>query len=131
MDAAQLTLEDRLAIAELTATYSHRLDAGDVAAVVATFTEDGVFDIPGFDLRFSGRDALTRFFTENVARDRDERHFTANPLVEGDGTRASHRCYYQVVLHGDRGVKATGSYEDELVKVQGAWKFRWRTVLND
>ena len=37
-----LSLEDRLAILELAARYSHAFDYGDTDAWVATFTQDGV-----------------------------------------------------------------------------------------
>ena len=124
-----LASEDRVAILELVATCCHALDSGDVAAVVTTFAADGSFEVPG--ATYAGTDELERFFAANVEKDDNERHFTSNHLIQGDGEHATHRCYYQVVWRAGQGTKATGLYEDELSKVGESWRFKRRKVMPD
>lgn len=124
-----LAADDQLQILNLIARYCHALDSGDALGVVATFVEDGIFETP--QRTYSGRRALQRFFRENVARDHNERHFPCNHLITGNENEAAHTCYYEVVFKGGGGIKATGLYEDWLVKSEGVWKFQRRKVVPD
>ena len=56
------------------------------------------------------------------------RHCTINEVVEGDGDRATMRSYYFVVGTDDPSptMGATGGYDDELVRVDGQWRFARR-----
>lgn len=123
-------MQDQLEILSLVARYCHALDSGDASGVVDTFAEDGLFQTP--NRNYSGREELERFFQKNVLSDYNERHFPCNHLLGGEADRATHTCYYQVVFKGSGGgIKATGLYEDSLVKLNGVWKFQRRTVIPD
>jgi ketosteroid isomerase-like protein len=124
-----LSTQDQLEILSLVARYCHALDSGDVSGVVDTFTADGSFETSQY--KYSGREALERFFQKNILSDDGERHFTCNHLFSGEADRAAHTCYYQVVFKGRGGIKATGVYEDSVVKEDGGWKFRRRKVVPD
>ena len=58
-----------------------------------------------------------------------EMHFTDNPLFEQDGEAIKHKCFlsFQVPADGGTNLLLLG-YEDELVRVDGTWKFRSRRV---
>jgi uncharacterized protein (TIGR02246 family) len=124
-----LAVQDQLEILSLVARYCHALDSGDASGVVDTFTEDGLFETP--QRTYSGREALERFFQKNVLNDDNERHIPCNHLLSGEADRAAHTCYYQVVFKGRGGIKATGVYEDSVVKMNGIWKFQRRKVIPD
>src|SRR5581483_10604161 len=79
-----LSVDDRLAILELAARYSHALDAGDEAAFLNTFTEDGVFE---FVHHFTVRPA--ELLALRARQGRTVRHWTTNPIVDGDGDAAT------------------------------------------
>ena len=60
------------------------------------------------------------------------RHYTTNVIVRGDGERARAESYV-LAITGAPGASmpTTGRYEDELLKVDGAWKIRVRRALLD
>ena len=60
------------------------------------------------------------------------RHYTTNVIVRGDGERVRAESYV-LALTGAPGssTPTTGRYEDELVKVGGAWKIRVRRAILD
>lgn len=122
-----LSSEDRLAILDLVGRYNFAIDSGDGPGWAATFTPDGVFD--------SGRgpvagSAALREFAETFSQGRmaGTEHWNTNHVIEGDGERATHRCYLNLI-RGENGESlARAKYSDELVKLDGAWKFARRTV---
>jgi hypothetical protein len=79
-DSAPLTLEDRLAIQELFSLYGYCVDDGRKEEWLELFTEDGVFDIPGFKT-FTGR-AQVREVIDMVVQNSDGfwRHQLTNVL---------------------------------------------------
>jgi len=56
-------------------------------------------------------------------------HFTDNHLFEQDGGVVRHWCFlsYQIPAKNGTHLMLLG-YEDELVKVDGEWRFRARRV---
>ena len=126
-----LDAADKLEILELAARYNHAIDFGDGKAWADTFTPDGVFK-GGGPGPVQGREALAAFvggFAQNMA---GARHWTNNHVIDGDGDSATHTCYLNLIQTKD-GAKSvvTARYNDEVVKVDGAWKFASRTVNPD
>ena len=126
-----LDAADKLEILELAARYNHAIDFGNGEAWAGTFTEDGVFK-GGGPGPVQGREALAAFvggFAQNMA---GARHWTNNHVIDGDGDSATHTCYLNLIQTKD-GAKSvvTARYNDEVVKVDGAWKFASRTVNPD
>lgn len=122
-----ISIEDRMAILDLGARYNYHVDTGASEAWADTFTADGVFDGPAGHAE--GRDALVAF-CEQLAKDYPgAMHFTDNHLFEQDGEVVQHRCFLSFQVPGDTGtdVMLLG-YEDEIVKVDGEWRFRVRRV---
>ena len=127
-----LSVDDRLEIRELAARYNHALDVWDTERWVDCFTEDGRFD-GGPKLQASGRDELVAFVDRLRERGRPAQHWTNSPIIEGDGDAATMRIYLLVVNLSDEPgegarIGPLGTYENELVRVDGAWKFKRRSL---
>ena len=118
-------LNARSAIAELRAAYNFAVDQGDVDAVVATFTDDGVFRTG--QIVQEGRAALRQFFTE-VAESPSVYHLVANEVLDRlDGQDAEGRAYIVVVDRQSKAIVTIGWYEDRLTRTTDGWRFVERT----
>ena len=114
------------------AAYTHALDDGMTDAVVASYTPDGVFDMPGTG-RFEGHDALRAVYTEWKPQ-RPQRHMVVNTLVtEWDDHAASSISDVVFSLKDDSGwkIQFVARYHDVLHRDEGQdrWTFRSRTVV--
>lgn len=118
--------EDSFEITNLVVEYNVRYDNGD-PLFAETFTEDGVFD-SSLNGIFEGRKALVDFMNEFATR-YTGRHFCANHVVTTDGERARHESYFYFLV-GSK-IATVGRYEDELVRVDGRWKFKRRVFRHD
>jgi len=127
-----LSIEDRLAIQDLYATYNHAIDHGRAEEFAACFTADGSLDT-GWGDPTVGTEALTAFVGVVNQMMAGMRHSVSNLLVEGDGDAATGRAYLYAYRRGASGheVVLTGVYTDTLRKVDGAWKFAARTLAPD
>jgi len=121
---------DKLAIQELCARYCHTIDAQDSDGWARCFTSDGAFEFDGHVVR--GYAAL-RSYADTHTHVMRARHMTLNHLYEIDGDRASGGATTVVSIATPGGYKimGQGKYEDELLKVNGEWKIRYRRVKND
>jgi len=128
-----LTTEDRLAIQDTAARYSHAIDSGDADGLVATFTDTGVLDAG--QVQIQGHEALKAFTVEFADSNRAPRHVASNFVIEGDGDRATMKAYVQMfALAGEppqQTVAISGKYEDILTKQDGSWKFERRSFTAD
>jgi hypothetical protein len=127
-----LSTEDRLEIQELYARYAHCFDSEDAEGYAAVFTPDGRFVRPGFpDL--VGTDALTAFVHERHAEAPGVSHHVSNLLVEDTGGGVRGRAYVLVlrVVAGEPLIlRNLGLYDDALIQVDGAWRFKIRTFTS-
>lgn len=126
-----LTAHDIAEIINLGHTYNHAVDDHDPDRWVECFTDDGEVASPfGHP---TGRDELRAWIGGIVDNLTGTRHFSANEVVSGDGDHATMRSYYFVVGTTDAppAIGATGSYHDELTRVDGQWRFRRRTHTVD
>jgi hypothetical protein len=137
--------EDRALIEDLQARYMFALDFGDIDKYVMTFTEDGVLDIGDGPMR--GRDEIRKILTRMPERKTDAaakeakvrpatgRHNISNIVIKVDGNKAVGRAYW--FHYGNNNPQRTatldsyGHYEDEMVKVNGAWLFSKRMIYNE
>jgi uncharacterized protein (TIGR02246 family) len=133
MTGAPLTVEDQLAIQQLTARYNHAVDSGDGVGYADTFVDDGVLDAG--ELVLEGRTALEQFASAFPTSVRSPRHIVTGLLIEGSGGGAVTRAYVQMyALLGEPPqpvITASGIYTDSLVKLDGAWRFVRRTFTRD
>jgi 3-phenylpropionate/cinnamic acid dioxygenase small subunit len=128
--------EDKCAIQELIARYSHAIDSRNYAAWVNCFAEDGAFE-GSRSGQFVGHAAL-KAFTEQFEARRDTeypnvRHCVMNSVIDVEGETARSDSYLQVLITNKKGTTFAfcGRYDDTFVKVDGAWRFRERKVLRD
>ncbi len=122
-----ISIDDRMAILDLCAEYNYYIDTGESEKWADTFTADGVFD--GAVGKAEGRDALVAFSKQFGSDYPGAMHFTDNHLFEQDGDAMKHKCFlsFQAPADGGTNLLLLG-YEDELVRVDGTWKFRSRRV---
>ena len=92
-----------------------------------TFTEDGVWQLPGMD-PVQGRDNLKSFWTTVMAGYPNVLHWVQPGLVSVDGDTATARFYVQENIKDAQGAsfRVAGVYNDELRREGGVWKFSKR-----
>jgi len=127
-----LSTEDTLAIQQLYARYNHAIDSGDGAGWAGCFTAGGTFTSASG--AFAGHEQLAAF-AEGFSKRIRARHWTNNLVLEPAEGGASGRCYLMLLRLGDAdtstSILMTGVYTDALVKEDGGWKFKSRTVAAD
>lgn len=132
-----LTTEDRLAIQALYARYCATFDLGDADGWVNCFSPDGVFKSgKGFRGHAELREFVEgRLKARPTAPNRNVQHWNTNLIVEGDGQRAKGMCYLllagQSVESQQTVFAVQGTYTDDLVKLNGQWKFACREMFRD
>ena len=125
-------VEDKDAIREILAEYCFRLDDGRFSEMAALFTESGTWDT-AFG-KATGRTAiadLARGIRERAGEQRPRAvHLVTNVSIVLDGENARVRSNWTVVQNSPEGPKigSGGAYQDELIKVQGQWLFRYRKI---
>jgi len=132
IEARLRRMEDEAAIQRLLIEYGRALDARDFAAYSALFTTDGTFD--GAMGAYKGQKeiqaSMEKIFTDAAADipKGQNFHVMSNFIINVAGNRAtasSRFVFYK--LEGSKPVaNVAGTYEDELVRVGGVWKFQLR-----
>ena len=135
---------DRAEIADLMARYLFAMDYHDADAYAECFTEDGVLDYAMGTLQ--GREAIraeARVFADKIAEVFKDwqgnpaklRHLVQHKAIRIDGDRAWNTgLWWEMTNGGPEGSLATpsfGTYEDELVRVDGRWLFKRRKIYNE
>jgi len=124
------TLADQFEIRHLVGQYNRAFDYREPEAWVETFAADGTFEMGGRQLA-AGREALLAFAHKMIPTMK-VKHCTTDNIVEVQGDTATHDAYLILVDTGEKvSVVNSGRYRDQLVKVNGAWKFKSRTVEID
>ena len=96
-------------------------------AAVGLFTEDGEMDT-GEPPVLRGRPALLESY-ERMLGDAVFQPFVHNHVIELAGDEASGTCYLDLrATVEDRSMIGAGYYEDDYLRVDGAWKFRSRRL---
>jgi hypothetical protein len=133
-----LPASDYEEIRQLLARYNFAIDLGDAIGWAACFTDDGVFECSGLPEghplggRHAGSAALRSYATAHfdVMKGR-ARHWNGSIQIDGDGDRATMRCYMLVLYAGAPASSTTGIYRDRLRKLGGRWLFTERHVTVD
>lgn len=126
----ELTVQDRLDLQELYARHAHSVDANDGEAWALCFTEDGLFAATTGKLAgkvYRGREELARLGSD-PDREPPTRHWTCNYLFTPRENHVEGRCYVMRIEYGDIApvIAALAVYHDEIVREDGAWRFRSR-----
>ncbi len=126
-------VEDRLAIRERIEAYSDAVFRHDAEAWIACWAEDGVWRLPGIDV--AGRPQIKAAWQGAMGAFTLAGFFATPGSIVVSGDRAKARVYTQeILILAAGGVrKIVGAYEDELVRIDGAWLFASRAynVLHD
>ena len=110
---------DREAIGDLIADYALALDTDDIEGCVGLFTEDSEYLVFGKTL--VGPDRVRKMFT----RAPRGMHLTGVSRVRIDGDNATATTQVLFVDAASHSIRPA-LYDDDLVKVDGRWRFRRR-----
>jgi ketosteroid isomerase-like protein len=125
-----ISIEDNLAILELSAVYNHAIDYGDADAWLNTFSKDAM--LTGVGQPYEGINELTAFVEDYFKNSSPMHHWTNNHIIDVAGYTAEHSCYFIILKVGNpAAILATGRYKDKLKKIDGKWKFFRRDAMFD
>jgi ketosteroid isomerase-like protein len=136
--------DDRAEIMNLSNRYMVAVDAGDIETVMSTWAEDGVLEWIGGVERGAAeiREAMSNFggarkveIPEAATSRPRTRHQIINHVIDVDGDTAKTIAYWFAMTNNtpqkDVQIMYMGHYEDELVKLDGHWRFKHRKVYNE
>jgi hypothetical protein len=133
MDSVEPIARD--AIRDLVAQYAVAADRGRFDTVVDLFAADGTIELPEGRIA-RGHDGIRAFLTGTGADLRAatkvpliRHHVTTHEITLTTPTAATGRVYFLVVT--ERGLDHWGTYRDDYVHVNGAWRFAKRRVTID
>jgi uncharacterized protein (TIGR02246 family) len=112
-------IDDEAAIRGLIAGYALALDVGDVDGCVQLFTADAEFAVYGRS--FAGHDGIAKMFRDAPRG----LHLTGVSRIDVRDNTATARSQVLFVRAGDLHLRPA-LYDDELVRVDGQWRFRRR-----
>ena len=119
--------DDVLEIQRLAQVYADGVMQRDADIWGDTFTEDGIWVLPGMD-GVQGRDTLKAFWTQVMSGYPNVLHWVQPGIITVDGDTATARFYVQENIKDANGdsFRVAGVYNDELRREEGAWKFAVR-----
>ena len=122
-----INIDDRMAILDLCSRYNYFIDTGCAEQWADTFTANGTFEGPAG--RAEGRDGLIALCRQLFEQFPGAMHFSDNHLFDVQDEVVLHKCFlsFQVPSETGANVMLLG-YDDELVQVDGDWRFRLRRV---
>ena len=116
-------------IRELLARYCFALDAERFEEMAGLFTPDGVWET-AFGTG-TGRAGIVAQARSIATQPRPRRvHLTTNIVIDLDGETAKARSNWVLFANTESGpaIGSGGGYLDQLVKVDGQWFFKHRTI---
>ena len=123
--------QDKAAIIEAMNLYAVALDAHEWDLFDRIFTEDVVMDMGLIGVTWTGRTEFKQGLQNSCDALDAHQHSITGHLVHVEGDTARAFCYGTWTLvreaaEGGRTWMGMGWYDDELVRVDGGWKFRRR-----
>lgn len=120
---------------QLLSRYCAALDRGKLEGLSSLFHRDAVFSV-SFEggQQHTGRDTIQawydRFFRQRPGQPRHMRHKIYEPLMTVNGDTAAATTYFDAdSVEEDGSVRVVaGQYDDVLIKEQGQWFFKERTI---
>jgi hypothetical protein len=123
-------LEDKDAIRELLHRYCFYMDEGRFEELAGLFSDDGEWIAPYRTAK--GPAELAAWLQQSVPPLPRRMHYVMNSIIDCDGTRATARSNYLVMVEGPSGPfpSVCGTYDDELVKQPAGWRFQCRRLIH-
>lgn len=135
-----LSSEDIVEIEQLNNYYFYAIDGlvngNDAAAWADTFTDDGTFSIVDSSgtviQQATGTDNLENLY-ETFPEVETTRHWNDNLIVQPTVTGAEAESYILAmdIASTPATIERTGVYTDQLLRINGSWKFQNRTLTLD
>jgi len=128
-------LEDTEEIRIVLTEYGRTLDARDFAAYSHLFAKDGEW-VGGFG-SVQGPVAIQAFMEKNIGTAENKahnHHLLTNFVIQVRGDTAtawSHWSFVVPTADNKPMIAQSGRYDDTLIRENGQWKFKRRTVSND
>lgn len=122
-------LEDIESIKKLKAKYCLAADDNyNPKAMSSLFTEDGVWDGGEFWGKYQGRKEIEEYFQGASGNISFAVHAALTPHIEVEGTKAKGTWYLlaeATMTKGNQAVWGAVRYDEEYVKIDGEWKFKY------
>ena len=133
-----LNADDHAEIMMLSGRYSQGVDLGEVETWRSVWTDDGIMEMESAGMKLTGDDLWAVPANRDPAAPQT-RHRASSFVINGDGDAATMSSYVTVVIvpaaddsSGDPArVGFHGRYQDELRRVDGAWKIAHRKIIAD
>ena len=121
---------DKDAIRELLHLYCFYMDEGRFTELAALFADDGEWIAPYRSAK--GLVDIAAWLQQSVPPTPRRMHYVMNSIITCEGSRATARSNYLVVVEGASGPipSVCGTYDDELVKQGGDWRFQRRRLIH-
>lgn len=136
--------DDRAAIEDLMARYLFALDWNDFETFGRTFTDDAEFEYARGTVRGKDeiietirgfKDRIGTIYTDEHGNPAKLRHILGQTVIRVDGDHAFATAFWWEMANNGPGntplIGTFGTYEDELRREDGEWKFSRRRVLNE
>ena len=122
--------EDKEAIRELLHRYCFYMDEGQFSELAALFAEDGEWIAPYRSAK--GPADIAAWLQQSVPAEPRRVHYVMNSIIDCEGTHASARSNYLVMVGGPNGPfpSVCGVYDDRLVKQPDGWRFQRRELIH-
>ena len=123
-----LRLDDREALRELRARYTHTYDGKDLEGFCDLFTEDGVLQLGPVGFA-EGRQAIGDTLGLAMLSDNWACHFTTDELTEFTAADTATGTSRFAVHYGRTpNMMGAGTYRDEYRREAGRWRIALRTI---
>ena len=129
------TASDYEGARQLLSLYCHALDQQRLADLGSLFHRNAAFSVSfEGEQKHTGRETIQawygRFFQQRPGQYRHMRHKIFEPLLMVDGNSATAATYFDADSVDEAGTVrvVTGRYDDVLIKEQGQWFFKERTI---
>ena len=123
-------MNDEFAVQQTLNTYSVNASLGKLEEMVATFMPDGVWDIPGIDARFEGREAILAGAKALMGSIEYMVQLNSPAIIKIDGDTATAQCVIRecgTYAGRQTSLEVLGLYSDRLVRSSDGWRFAQRT----
>lgn len=122
-------MSDEVAIQQVLNAYSVAASRGDLEAMAATYTPDGIWAIPGIDARFEGRDAILEGSKAIMGAIEYMVQLNTPAVIDVDGDTATAQCVIRECgkyTGRNTNLEVLGLYDDKLVRTSKGWRFAER-----